>query len=209
MDTRKPPGRSGLARPIERRAVSPAFPLVKIPGCLGRMPRGADGGGRGRRTLETMTAFPKDRQRLMPGRALGHRERVAALPEPPCRPPIMMDFLVMPTDCSGTSRTKTTTGADVLPCWTGPPCPDGRPPPAFFARWRSPNGMAAVTRLRLGFGYARRAGRSAQGRERPAWTRGGGEYGPAVGTGQPARPLGGHGGGANAPARDIRPGGVH
>ena len=80
-----------LARSIEHCAGDPAAPLEKIQGHLDKMSREAGGDGRGLRILETLTAFLKKRWRLMPGRALGHLERVAALPESPYQPPIMMD----------------------------------------------------------------------------------------------------------------------
>ena len=190
-------GRAGLARPIERRAAGLAAPPENVPDRLVRMPCGADGGGHGRRILETLIAFPKDRHHLVPGSALGHLERVTVLPEPPRRPPVMMDFIVMPTGCSGTCRAKRQAQ---VPLRVGQ-FRHGRTAarsPTFIARWRGPTGMAAVVRPCLGFGGARRADRPAQGRERLALTRGGGECGSPAVAGQPARPprpLGGHGGG--------------
>ena len=82
---------SCLARSIERNAGSPAVPLEKIQSHLVKMSREADVGRHGLQILETLTAFLKKHWHLMPGRALGHLERAAALPESPYQAPIMMD----------------------------------------------------------------------------------------------------------------------
>ena len=199
--------RAGLARPIERRAGGLTAPPENIPGRLVRMSCGADGDGHGRRILETLIAFPRDRQHLVPGSALGYLVRVTVLPEPPRKHPVMMDFIVMPTGCSGTCQTRRQ--ARVL-LYTGQ-FRHGRPParsPTFIARWRSPNGMAAVVRPRLGFGGVRRADRPAQGRERLARTQGGGECGPLPGQDcPPARPGPWATTAAGASSQDACPGG--
>ena len=95
LDSEDPETRANAARCLTRsiacRTGSPAVLLEKVQGHLDKMAREADGGGHGHRVLETLTAFLKDHWHLMPGRALGHLERVAALPESPYQPYVMMD----------------------------------------------------------------------------------------------------------------------
>ena len=56
---------------------------------LDKMARSDRGGGS--RTLEMLTAFLRDHWHRMPEQALGHLERVAALPESPHLPHVMRD----------------------------------------------------------------------------------------------------------------------
>ena len=76
---------------IDRHAGGPAPLLEKIQVHLDKMSRGVRGDDGDHRILETLTDFLRKYWHLMPRRALGHLEQVAALPESPYQPYVMMD----------------------------------------------------------------------------------------------------------------------